>query len=145
MTEKENNNLIFIVEDSDEDYFVTVRAFKKAGLSNEVKRVKDGEAAINYLEDINSTKPSLMLLDLNLPKKGGREVLSHIKNQPALTKIPIIVLTTSSDKKDIDACYEMGANSYIQKPVDMYGFIDAIKMLKNYWFEIVILPSHDES
>lgn len=144
MSKRKQHNLILIVEDSEEDYFVTTRAFKKAGMNNSIARAKDGVEAIEYLENKEFTLPSVILLDLNLPKKNGREVLSYIRATKHLAKIPVIVLTTSSDKRDISACYEMGANSYIQKPVDMQGFIEAIKMLKNYWFEIVILPSDGE-
>jgi CheY-like chemotaxis protein len=143
MTERTQHNLILIVEDSNEDYFVTTRAFKKAGMNNSIVRAKDGVEAIEYLENKEVALPSVVLLDLNLPKKNGREVLSYIRSRKHLLKIPVIVLTTSSDKRDISACYEMGANSYIQKPVDMHGFIEAIKMLKNYWFEIVILPNEE--
>lgn len=139
-----NSSLIYIVEDSDEDYFVTLRAFNKAGMKNSLIRAKDGLEALTYLENKDNPLPSLILLDLNLPKKDGREVLKRLKQDDILSKIPIVVLTTSSDARDINACYKLGANSYIQKPVDIHGFIEAIKMLKNYWFEIVILPRTDE-
>lgn len=137
--------MIFIVEDSDEDYFVALRAFKKAGMKNNIERAKDGVEALAYLQNKDNKLPNLILLDLNLPKKDGREVLNVLKQDEALKNIPVVVLTTSSDERDINACYKMGANSYIQKPVDIHGFIDAVKMLKNYWFEIVILPGNKES
>lgn len=140
-----DNNMIFIVEDSDEDYFVALRAFKKAGMKNNIERAKDGVEALAYLQNKDNKLPNLILLDLNLPKKDGREVLNVLKQDEALKNIPVVVLTTSSDERDINACYKMGANSYIQKPVDIHGFIDAVKMLKNYWFEIVILPGNKES
>lgn len=137
--------MIFIVEDSDEDYFVALRAFKKAGMKNNIERAKDGVEALAYLQNTDNPPPNLILLDLNLPKKDGREVLNVLKQDEALKNIPVVVLTTSSDERDINACYKMGANSYIQKPVDIHGFMDAVKMLKNYWFEIVILPGNKES
>lgn len=140
-----DNNMIFIVEDSDEDYFVALRAFKKAGMKNNIERAKDGVEALAYLQNTDNPPPNLILLDLNLPKKDGREVLNVLKQDEALKNIPVVVLTTSSDERDINACYKMGANSYIQKPVDIHGFMDAVKMLKNYWFEIVILPGNKES
>jgi CheY-like chemotaxis protein len=135
-----NSNLILVIEDSDEDYFVAMRAFEKAGMTNPVHRCKDGQEGIDFLMNEENTIPAIILLDLNLPKKTGHEVLDHIKQHKRVSKVPVVVLTTSSDERDIDACYAAGANSYVQKPVDIHGFIDAIKLLKHYWFEIVILP-----
>ena len=86
----------------------------------------------------------MILLDLNLPGTDGREVLDEIKKDADLRSIPVIVLTTSSDSRDIEACYAAGANSYVQKPVDLAGFVTAVERLKDYWFEIVILPSDPE-
>ena len=110
-------------------------------------RCADGDAALDYLaqrgeyQDAGSaTRPSIIMLDLNLPGTDGYEVLSEIKQDADLKTIPVIVLTTSTDPRDIEGCYQAGANSYIQKPVNLQGFIDAIERLKNYWFEIVILP-----
>lgn len=134
------SNLILVVEDSDEDYFVSMRAFEKAGMTNPVHRCKDGQEGIDFLNNADNNIPSIILLDLNLPKKTGHEVLDFIRNNKRVSTVPVVVLTTSSDERDIDACYAAGANSYVQKPVDIHGFIDAIKLLKNYWFEIVILP-----
>jgi CheY-like chemotaxis protein len=82
----------------------------------------------------------VVLLDLNLPGTDGREVLNEIKSHPDLRQIPVIVLTTSSDDRDVSACYKAGANSYVQKPVDLDGFMRAIERLNDYWFEVVILP-----
>ncbi|MBS1212917.1 MAG: response regulator, partial [Proteobacteria bacterium] len=87
--------------------------------------------------------PIVILLDLNLPGTDGREVLAEIKQDERLRQIPVVVLTTSSDERDIERCYQMGANSYIKKPVDLEGFMRAIQLLKDYWFEIVILPKQD--
>lgn len=138
---------ILIVEDSDEDYFATVRAFKKSGLGNPVYRCESGDDALDYLfrqgkyaDPESSPRPGVILLDLNLPGTDGREVLQEIKKDSLLRKLPVIVLTTSDDARDIERCYTEGANSYIQKPVDIDRFIEAIKRLKDYWFEIVILP-----
>ncbi len=140
-------HLILIVEDSDVDYETTLRAFKNSNMTNPVKRCEDGEEALDYLFQRNgysdtkkSPRPDLILLDLNLPGTDGREVLGDIKNDPALKTIPVIVLTTSADDKDIDKCYKTGANSYILKPVDLQGFFSAIQRLRDFWFEVVVLP-----
>jgi two-component system response regulator len=124
-----------------------MRAFQKAGLKNEVIHCEDGDAALDYLfrradyaDPAKSPKPGIILLDLNLPGTDGRDVLEQIKSDAALRQIPVIVLTTSIDERDIEGCYRMGANSYIQKPVDIDGFFHAIQTLKDYWFEVVILP-----
>ncbi|MBI4389529.1 MAG: response regulator [Nitrospinae bacterium] len=141
------NHLILFVEDSDEDYQTTLRAFKKAGLHNPVQRCEDGDEALDYLfrrgkfsDPANSPRPELVLLDLNLPGTDGRDVLIEIKNDQELRRIPIIVLTTSSDERDIDKCYQDGANSYIHKPVNLENFFQAIQKLKDFWFEVAILP-----
>lgn len=141
------NQLIMIVEDSDEDFEATKRAFSKSNLKNPIIRFADGDEALDYLfrrgehsDPENSPHPGMILLDLNLPGTDGREVLHEIKNCKDLKKIPVIVLTTSDDKRDIDSCYDEGANSYVQKPVDLEGLFDAIARLKDYWFEVVILP-----
>jgi two-component system, response regulator len=138
---------ILLVEDSAEDAEATLRAFKKARLANPVYRVSDGDEALDYLfrrrayvDEAKAPEPSIVLLDLNLPGTDGREVLAEIKKAEWLRRIPVIVLTTSSDQEDIDACYAMGANSYIKKPVDTHGFLRAVQQLKDYWFEVVILP-----
>ncbi len=140
--------VILIVEDSDDDYESTVRALKRSGnLKNRIKRCESGDIALNYLYGDGKYQdrqeyplPSVILLDLNMPGTDGRMVLRKIKNDDALKDIPVVVLTTSDDAKDIDACYKDGANTYIHKPVDLDGFFKAIKQLKEYWFEIAILP-----
>lgn len=141
---------MLIIEDSPEDFETTVRAFKKAGISNNIVHCEDGDEALDYLfrrgvytDPEKSPRPGVILLDLNLPGTDGREVLAAIKNNEDLKKIPVIVLTTSSDERDIEQCYADGANSYIHKPVDIQGFFEAIKRLKDYWFEIVILPKNE--
>ena len=86
----------------------------------------------------------LILLDLNMPGLDGRKTLEIIKQNQALKKIPVVILTTSDDERDVKACYELGANTYVQKPVDFDGLIAAVKRLKQYWFEIALLPKEDE-
>ena len=138
---------ILLVEDSPEDFETTARAFKKAGVSNNFVHCEDGDDALDYLfrrgnytDPKVSPRPGVILLDLNLPRTDGREVLAEIKANDELKTIPVIVLTTSSDERDIEYCYSCGANSYINKPVNLEGFLEAIKRLADYWFEIVILP-----
>ena len=142
---------ILIVEDSDDDFLATTRAFKKAGLHNPVRRCTNGDQALDYLfrrgefaDPARSPCPGVILLDLNLPGLDGRDVLRAIKSDAHLKAIPVIVLTTSSAEQDIKRCYEDGANSYVQKPVDLAGFILAISRLKDYWFEVAILPRSEE-
>jgi two-component system response regulator len=131
---------ILIVEDSDDDFEATKRAFDKANLRNRIEHAISGERALEYLRSDASAKPGLILLDLNMPGLDGRKTLEIIKRTQNLKKIPVVILTTSSDERDIEACYELGANTYIQKPVDFDGLIAAIKRLKEYWFEIALLP-----
>lgn len=146
------NRLILIVEDSPEDFEAMMRAFKKAGLRNPTARCEDGDEALDYLYQRGAhantevaRRPALILLDLNLPGTDGRQVLETIKSDPELRSIPVVVLTTSRDPLDIEKCYSFGANSYIQKPVDLAGFVTALERLSDYWFEIVILPRDEES
>jgi CheY-like chemotaxis protein len=141
---------ILLVEDSPEDFEATLRAFRKSGLKNSVVRCEDGDEALDYLhrrgkyaDPDSSPRPGVILLDLNLPGTDGRQVLSEVKSSESLRDIPVVVLTTSADERDITACYRAGANSYIQKPVDIDGFMKAIERLNGYWFEVVILPKGD--
>jgi two-component system response regulator len=138
------NQPILLVEDSPEDFETTERAFRRSGLKNPIIRCVDGDEALELLfrrgRFADAPRPGVILLDLNLPGTDGREVLAEIKADPALKQIPVIVLTTSSDERDVQACYSAGASSYIQKPVDLDGFMQAIERLNDYWFEVVILP-----
>ena len=147
--EEKSFQTILIVEDSDDDYMATVRAFKKANIVNPVKRCTNGDQAIDYLlqrgeftDPDKAPRPNIILLDLNLPGTDGREVLRKIKADPKLQKIPVIVLTTSNAEQDIEQCYAAGANSYVQKPVDLVGFIQSIARLTDYWFNVSLLPKH---
>jgi two-component system response regulator len=133
---------ILVVDDSDDDFEATKRAFAKANLRNPIEHASSGELALAYLS--TEAAPGLILLDLNMPGMDGRKTLEIIKHNPVLKKIPVVVLTTSSDERDIKACYELGANTYVQKPVDFDGLIAAVKRLKQYWFEIALLPKEDE-
>ena len=144
-----SNNAILIIEDSDEDFYIIQRAFKETDFANLLFRCEDGDEAIDFLfrkgrysDKDSSPFPDsyIILLDLNLPGTDGREVLETIKADSELTKIPVIVLTTSDVADDIDRCYAAGANSYIHKPLNMKVFFEALKRLQEYWFEIVLLP-----
>jgi two-component system, response regulator len=131
---------ILIVEDSVDDFEATKRAFAKVNLRNPIEHASCGEDALTYLRAANTEKPGLILLDLNMPGMDGRKTLEIIKQSQPIKDIPIVILTTSNDERDVTACYALGANTYIQKPVDLDGLIAAIKRLKEYWFEIAILP-----
>ena len=139
--------VILIAEDDDEDYMLTADALQEALVVNPLYRVKDGEDLMEYLllkgkysSRAKAPFPSLILLDLNMPKKDGREALQEIKAHADLRKIPVVVLTTSEAKEDIAQCYELGASSYIKKPVSFDGLVKALKAFKQYWFAIVELP-----
>ena len=138
---------ILLVEDSPEDYQITVRALRRSNLANPLYHCIDGDDALNFLyrrgaysDPTTSPRPGLILLDLNLPGTDGRAVLAEIKKDADLKDIPVVVLTTSSDERDVEACYQAGANSYVQKPMDLASFITSIQRLKDYWFEIVLVP-----
>ncbi len=131
---------ILIVDDSDDDFEATKRAFGKANLRNQIMHAASGEDALSFLRSAGDAKPGLILLDLNMPGLDGRKTLDVIKRTEELRKIPVVILTTSDDDRDINACYALGANTYIQKPVNFDGLISAIQRLKEYWFEIALLP-----
>jgi two-component system response regulator len=131
---------ILIVDDSIDDFEATKRAFGKANLANNIKHARSGEIALAYLRSKDAVMPGIILLDLNMPGLDGRKTLEIIKRTPDLKKIPVVILTTSDDERHVKACYELGANTYVQKPVDFDGLIAAVKRLKEYWFEIALLP-----
>jgi two-component system response regulator len=131
---------ILMVDDNPDDYEATMRAFRKTNLHNPVHYCESGGDALKYLQDTTKPTPGLILLDLNMPGMDGRKTLEMIKDNHTLCKIPVIILTTSDDERDVECCYELGANTYVLKPVEMEGFIQAIHRLKEYWFEIALLP-----
>ena len=136
---------ILLVEDNPGDIILTVDAFKDGRVSNNVSVVKDGEEAIDYLKRrgqyVNSVRPDIILLDLNLPKKDGRQVLKEIKADINLRKIPVVALTTSDSEEDINHAYENYVNCYIRKPVDLDNFLEVVKKVEDFWLTIVKLPS----
>lgn len=143
--QQENVNVL-LIEDNLGDIRLVKEAFAENKLLNNLNVVRNGEQAMEYLykkgEYKDAVQPDLILLDLNLPKKDGREVLEEIKNNNMLASIPVVILTTSDLEKDILESYSLHANCYITKPVDMGKFIDIVKLVKEFWFSIVKLPSN---
>jgi CheY-like chemotaxis protein len=138
---------ILLVEDNPGDVLLTQEVLKEGRISNHVSVATDGEMAIDLLKKrgtfSTSSTPDLILLDLNLPKKSGREVLEFIKNDSGLKHIPVIVLTTSKDEMDILRSYQQHANCYITKPVDFDQFTEVVKKLEDFWFTIVKIPKKE--
>lgn len=136
---------ILLVEDNAGDVLLIKEAFEEARIINEISTVGNGEAAIHFLEKTapyqNADRPDLILLDINMPRKNGIEVLDHIKNSEELKQIPVIMLTTSSDDKDILTSYQSHANCYITKPVDVDDFMDTISKIETFWVQLVKLPT----
>ena len=135
---------ILMADDDIEDQMLVREAFMEARLANDLAIVSDGEQLLDYLhkrgEYTECTRPHIILLDLNMPHKNGREALAEIKSDPLLKQIPIIVLTSSSTDEDIVASYDLGVSSYILKPVTFENLVDLVKELGHYWLEIVELP-----
>ena len=139
---------ILICDDDEEDRLLTKEALEQAHISNSLRFVEDGEQLLDYLyqrgayagETGAAPRPGLILLDLNMPKLGGREVLAIIKGDKTLHDIPIVVLSTSQLDEDISHSYQLGVNSFISKPVTFSGLVDAMHVLGRYWLEIVELP-----
>lgn len=136
---------ILLVEDNEGDIRLTIEAFKEAKITNQVKVVRDGEEALDYLRKQGSyagvQSPDIILLDINLPKIDGKEVLHIMKNDPVLKSIPVIMLTTSSADSDVQESYYNHANCYVIKPVDLNKFMDVIRSIEDYWVSIVKLPN----
>ncbi len=135
---------ILLVEDSPSDAALTIEALKAGKVTNRLMHVENGVEAMAYLRQeggyAGATRPDLIMLDLNLPRKDGREVLEELKIDPALKTIPVIVLTTSRSDEDIARSYELHANCYITKPVDFNEFIGVVRSIENFWLSIVTLP-----
>ena len=138
---------ILMVEDNPGDVRLAHEALKEAKVLNEVHVVGDGLEALAFLRQegkyANAARPELILLDLNLPKKDGREVLAEIKDDPNLRRIPVVILTVSKAEEDIFRTYDLHANCYITKPVDLGGFMDVVRAIDNFWLTIVKLPSEE--
>lgn len=140
---------ILLVEDNPADVLMTRSAFEDFKIINTLHVVEDGVEALEYLHGAgdfaDAPRPDLIMLDLNLPRKNGREVLAEIKADPSFRSIPVVVLTTSKAERDVLEAYDLHANCYIVKPVGFANFVEAIRSIKNYWFSLVTLPSEVEN
>jgi two-component system, chemotaxis family, response regulator Rcp1 len=135
---------ILLVEDNEPDVVLTREAFKEAKISNALYVVEDGVEALAFLrrqgKHADAPRPDLILLDLNLPRKDGRAVLQEIKSDPALASIPVVILTTSNDEKDVVRAYTSHANCYIVKPIDFLQFLSVVRTIEGFWLTVVRLP-----
>ncbi len=142
--------VILMADDDDDDFLLTQKALKQSKLLNMLIRVKDGEELIDYLlqqgeyENKDIERPGVILLDLNMPRKDGREALKEIKSNPRLSEIPVVVFTTSKAEEDVYRSYQLGVNSFITKPVTFESLINVMQTLGKYWFEIVELPNYHD-
>ncbi len=152
---KESSGIVILMaDDDDDDFLLTQKALNQSKLLNTLCRVKDGEELLHYLrgegEYADATnercckRPGVILLDLNMPKKDGREALREIKSDPELRDIPVVVFTTSKAEEDIFKSYQLGVNSFITKPVTFEGLLGVMQALGKYWFEIVELPTNND-
>ncbi len=142
---------ILLAEDDPADRILTREALAESRLANDLRFVEDGEELMDYLRRQgkysaaeSAPQPGLILLDLNMPKKDGREALGEIKSDTALRHIPVVVLTTSKAEEDIFRSYDLGVNSFITKPVTFEGLVEVMRSLGRYWFEIVELPQQED-
>lgn len=147
---KKRSITLLLAEDDPDDRVLIRDALREAKLANDLHTVEDGEELLDYLRrrgryaGLPAPRPGLILLDLNMPRKDGREALQEIKADPDLRQIPVVVLTTSKAEEDVARSYDLGANSFITKPVTFQSLIDVMCTLEKYWFEIVELPSAEE-
>ncbi|MCU7916003.1 MAG: response regulator [Candidatus Thiodiazotropha sp. (ex Gloverina cf. vestifex)] len=137
-------NHILLVEDNPDDELLAMRALKKNNILNEVRVARDGAEALDYLEGLTEeeTLPELILLDLQLPRVSGLEVLKAIRDNPRTQLLPVVILTSSDEEKDLVSSYKLGANSYIRKPVDFSQFVEAVQQLGIYWLVLNLTPSN---
>ena len=148
MSHSKHAIVIVLADDDEDDRMLTADALRVSKLANDLTTVEDGEELMDYLHRRNkyappavAPRPGLVLLDLNMPKKDGREVLREMKSDPELRTIPVVVLTTSRAEEDIENIYNLGANSFIVKPVTFEGLVEALRVVTEYWFEVVHLPA----
>jgi CheY-like chemotaxis protein len=143
---------LLLAEDDPDDRLLTRQALEKSRLVNDLRCVEDGEELLDYLrrrgkyaDPKQSPRPGLILLDLNMPRKDGREALREIKSDPRLRAIPIVVLTTSKSEEDVARTYNLGVNSYITKPARFSALVEVMQAIGKYWFEIVELPGRPQA
>jgi len=139
---------VLVIEDSDEDFAAVERVMHKASLFQKIYRCTNGDDALDFLRqtgdytDIaNAPRPGMILLDLNLPGTDGREVLEEIKQDATLKVIPVVVFTTSDNPRDVEGCYQCGANGYVVKPIDLKKLTKTVQVIVDYWFEANTPPS----
>jgi two-component system response regulator len=134
--------LILLVEDNPDDVSITTRAFQKSGVASRLIVARDGKEALDLLcgEDGSAARPDLVLLDINLPKVNGLDVLAKVRSTAAVSTVPIVMLTASGRREDIDRSYQLGANSYIQKPIVFERLTRTLEVVRQYWFEVATLP-----
>ncbi|HEY2005396.1 MAG TPA: response regulator [Solirubrobacteraceae bacterium] len=142
---------ILLADDDEEDRELARDALQNSRLANEMKFVFDGQDLLDYLRkegrwagpEVEAPRPGIILLDLNMPRKDGREALAEIKADESLRRIPVVVLTTSKDESDVLSTYDLGVSSFITKPVTFGGLVDVMRTWTQYWFEVVELPNGD--
>ncbi len=144
--------VILMADDDEDDILLTQKALERGKLLNPLYTVRDGEELLDYLfhrgdytDATNAPRPGVILLDLNMPRKDGREALREIKSDSKLKDIPIVVFTTSKAEEDVYRSYKLGVNSFITKPVTFENLIEVMQMLGKYWFEIVTLPTEEKN
>ncbi len=149
--ENKDTLVILMADDDEDDILLTRKALQKGKLLNPLHTVRDGEELLDYLlrrgdytDEAQAPRPGVILLDLNMPRKDGREALKEIKAHADLKDIPIVVFTTSKAEEDVYRSYKLGVNSFITKPVTFENLIEVMQMLGKYWFEIVTLPSEEK-
>lgn len=144
MIEKAQPITILLIEDNDGDIFLTKKAFQNAKIVNRIDVAKDGEIALDMLRNNgpykDSVRPDIILMDLNLPKKDGLQVLAEIKLDESLRRIPVVILTSSQAEQDVIKTYNLHASSYITKPIDLEKFHEIVTALEDFWFSVVVLP-----
>lgn len=137
---------ILLVEDNEGDMILTMEALERLQHQHVISRVKDGEQAIQFLKKEglfeHAVMPDLILLDINLPRLDGKEVLSFIKQSKDFEKIPVIILSTSNSQRDIEECYQVGANCYVVKPSDLEGYVQVIHAIEHFWLNVAHLPQN---
>jgi CheY-like chemotaxis protein len=147
LNKPEKSAMILVADDDSDDRMLALDAFRENRLTNEVRFVEDGEELMDFLKRkgkyaslAGSPLPALVLLDLNMPKKDGREALREIKADPELRRIPVVVMTTSREEDDVYRAYDLGVNSFITKPASFESLVEIVKSLADYWFDVVELP-----
>ena len=143
----ERTVIVLLADDEPAEFFLMKRSFEKARVVCDLRYVKDGQETMDYLlrlgayrDPQSSPRPDLLLLDLNMPKLRGQEVLERIKSDPRLASLPVVVLTTSDQELDITTCYEMGCNNYLTKPVEVTDFIEVVHECGPYYLKLVVMP-----